>query len=335
MSMPRRLVCILLACVAVAFACAIQIGDDVVNVTTCDTCIADPIPRCAVPTSCGFCPIGAGCTLTQDQCAEGGTTSVYRCAASLNENPGSLSANLRLDQFELQRVARDAGPAAFTWASIPGANIVRCALFACPPSMLVDSTQDPPDIQITNYSECVWQDELFPSGQGIFDLGVSNRVGPFSTISSRGCTTLGNNRMPVSLSVGCLAYDTTQVIAVTPLVPVGATEVSSPFVDSTCSSGNGKACPLLGTNRWGICHQGTCAQRCIDDFDCRFQLGLPTDAGRVTPIPLGADASILCVQRGRCSDIEFDGGFGVCDFPDVSSPVVDAGADVIGDGGGE
>jgi hypothetical protein len=292
-----------------------------------DVCVIDPVGRC-VPTSseCGgaICPLAAQCvTFPANQCFDAAT--VTACGISpQSSDVNALTEGFRVSPFNLRRqpAAADGGPAAFTWDPIPNAKIVRCAVFICDPIVVRDGgTTEAPVSQIQNYAQCAVQEALFSPGQGTFDLGQLKPPEGYAVVKlGSSCIPLATRYTVTDLSAGCWAYDTSQVIAATPLVSLLPGDVATRLVDQACTAGQAGSC-LLPDGVWGTCYLGECGRRCVSDHDCRSS----------EAFLYGPDATLerlVCGPGGSCVGQEFDGGIGVCHYP----PIADAGGDAPTEG---
>jgi hypothetical protein len=183
--------------------------------------------------------------------------------------------------------------AEFTWKDA-GYAVVHCALFACRPEVRpVDGRR-----VIANYDECVIAREIFEPGSGVFDLS-NPELQYTSAIHKSGCKSLKGPRIS-ELLVGCWAYDSTSLVAATPLevVDLSTRDIFNyrELFASTCAADTiDRACVTSCKGRLGACRgAGDCAELCVTDRDCMTDsvtVGVEDDAATADLSPEGNGGS--------------------------------------------
>ena len=299
----------------------------------CECTARDPVPHCVRTQGCGStadCPTGTVCealpaamqgqafpVATGDdplaQC--GGGDGEKRC--QLPRGPGgrqSLTLGFEVPSFRLLRLTANGGYAAFTWNPPEDTAIVHCALFACPPVIHETVENGLSVFEILNYPECVLASELFEPGEGVFDLADPTIEFDPGAVEGPACGTPAP-RAVHELMAGCWAYDTTRILAATPLEPVSPREVfdyQSRFDLDCAAKVDGKTCAFQDTTRLGICAAGRCHAPCVTQQDCTSVPIEATDAGAGDADAADANAPAdtpaqECVKNG--------GYVGVCMAP--------------------
>jgi hypothetical protein len=209
----------------------------------------------------------------------------------------ALTQGFHAPAFQLTEVTTDTGaePTAYTWQAPAGTRIVSCALFACRPAVRATATQEGRRVNdIVNFDDCAVATEVFEPGSGVFDLKNPDLEYHPTEVAEPKCQTLPGRRVS-ELQVGCWAYDTTDIIAATPLVPVKAQQevwnYQGLFGDCSVATNAGKACSVAGTDRIGSCYENGCSDVCVDNHDCDApDLVSPSSDGGTAPSRT-ADAS--------------------------------------------
>lgn len=237
------------------------------------TCTSDPAPRCVVEPACTdstTCPSGTACSVTPGTT----TTQCVLPASYFDGTSGILVDGFDAPALTLTTVeSAQASFAAFTWVPYNGATQAECALFGCPP--VIVETFGEGDVStggfIANYDECVIARQLFPGGNGVFDLGnplIAYTPAPAPNGTGTTCPT--SPRLLTSLLVGCWIYGDTSIIQASPLVPLSRSSVANypdlAVLGEPCSPDD-SSCPL-STGVFGTCALGTCAARCLTNADC-------------------------------------------------------------------
>lgn len=258
-------------------------------------CVRDPDPRGVSPFNCrddGECSAGASCVrapagwsapdFTRD---EAGATDFSGCldkgprVCGLSDTRSgdrqALTRGFHVPAFQLWRAdsERYRNVPAFTWDVPRNAAIVECALFGCRPTVRNVGNHDGVErLGIVNFGSCALAVEPFEPASGVFDL--TNPANTYDVAplvdEGDGCFAQGPRRIS-ELSVGCWAFDTTGIVAATPLEPIdpaGILNYQDAF-DLECKVPKSeKACWVAKTARLGACHEGSCLELCVFDSDC-------------------------------------------------------------------
>lgn len=250
-------------------------------------CVADPAPHKVNLFDCADdmdCPSGSVCVAAPDSDAGwpishgppppmldkcGGDAGGRRCELPPTRSSArqALTTGFHVKAFELRPLPGDGSVdrVAFTWAPPTDASIVHCALFACRPVIRTRS--------IANFDSCVLADELFDSGSGVFDLAnpdLEFHPRDLTDDEENDCRSTGPRRIS-ELAVGCWAYDTTHIIAATPMLSItgkGIYNYQDAFADACSPEMEGKSCLVSASGRLGACHAGDCRELCVDNSDC-------------------------------------------------------------------
>jgi hypothetical protein len=215
-----------------------------------------------------------------------------------------LTKGFGVKSFRLQRLTGDESSSglAFTWEPPVDTSIVHCALFACRPTVRQHTRDGEQVREIVNYDNCVIARELFEPGSGVFDLTNPALQYTPKTTPAPGCVSGGPRRVS-ELAVACWAYDTTSLIAATPMEAIdgkGMYNYHDLFVDDCGADHDGpvtnRACIVEESGRIGSCFAGACHELCVDNADC-----LPPDVVREPILDAGSDAG------GGDADVEGGG----------------------------
>lgn len=189
--------------------------------------------------------------------------------------------------FQLVRTPDEDGrqKLAFTWTPPSDAKIVHCAVFACRPFIPYTKIDGDPALAISNYDNCVLAREVIEPASGVFDLTNPALEYRPKDKGIQGCISSGVRRVS-ELAVGCWAYDTTSVVAATPLVQIvgrGMYNYQGVFAKACDATSAGKACFIGDTDRLGACRGEACLELCVDSTDCvppdNVVVGEVADAG--------------------------------------------------------
>lgn len=239
--------------------------------------VCTEVPRCEGGAPCGYFasdwPHASDAEQKFLTCYGAIGSRVCAVPATRSGNRQALTKGFRVGSFSLERVATGqyADRLAFTWKAPDGAEVVHCALFACRPAVRETVRDDQRHRDIANYQNCVLAKEIFQPASGIFDLtNPALAFEPRPPKPADACVEAGPRRIS-ELAVGCWAYDTTELIAATPMEVVdgrGMYNFQDAFAPACDSPAEGKACFLGGSERIGACHSGQCRELCVDNADC-------------------------------------------------------------------
>jgi hypothetical protein len=231
----------------------------------------------------------------------------------------------------------------FVWKRPAGARYVQCALFACGPVFRTPdgaggwfAEGDPSTAVIAGYDRCVLADELSSQPEGAFNL--RERDNEFKVPEALRMTTkkdgvvCGNyGCAPITdLTVGCWAYDDTQVVAATLLAAVDVARDMYNYLglfadaDGSCEEATtGRVCrlpePNMGTtggapitSTYGVClvpevgqvGEKECVPACTRDSDCTGPQDDPTGGGEDTVV----DGWVgYCSKESVCTSLQVKG----------------------------
>lgn len=273
----------------------------------------DPVAHCVNTQDCtttADCPSGTVCAALPGGMTEGfpsasGSDPLAGCGSGtpskrcqIPDGPAgrqTLIADFEVEAFGLLRLDSGGPYAAYTWNPPEETHVVHCALFACPPVIEETEVDGRPVFRIRNYEQCVIAAQLFEPGEGVFDVGDGS-IAFAPDVSEPECGTV-SPRTVHELMVGCWAYDTTKIIAATPLEPVSPAETFNYHqqFDLTCASSvDGRTCGL-DESSLGTCGNGTCRPPCVTNRDCdEWETAPAPDAGAD-----GGDAvDLVCMKGG-------------------------------------
>ena len=277
----------------------------------CACTAVDPVAHCVRTQSCDStadCPTGTVCAeLRSGQsfpvaegndplAACGSSTPGKRCQLPAGRmGRHLLNTGFEVPAFGLFRL-QSTSLAAFTWNPPVDTHAVHCALFACPPVVSETVRDDRPFYQIENFEECVLAAKVYEPGEGVFDLGDASLA--FDPDDAPPDCGTASPRVVHELMAGCWAYDTSQIIAASPLEPVSPSETFNynDQFDLVCTSeATGRTCARDGS-ALGICRGGVCRAPCVTQRDCNAVSDPPdTDGGAPDA---GDGASFVCVKEG-------------------------------------
>lgn len=228
-------------------------------------CASDPYPRCVSLDACE----------RDSDCARGLTCTDGLCRVVIDRAPSA--------QHELQNgfgvrqpmeVRLDNTGTIVRWVQ-PNSDSkeVHCALFGCLPQVLeVNGVR-----VIENYEKCaLLETNIMAAAQGDFSLFDRLQTRAPQHIDATGCA----GPFPVTralvtdLLVGCLAYGTSSLVAVSDLVPVAPGDLRGQVGDvpasATCTTDFAPCVPAeLTRSGFGTCLGPRCRARCQTPDDCK------------------------------------------------------------------
>lgn len=281
-------------------------------------CVAEPALHCITRDGCqdsSECPSGTACTST------GAGPGTCQVVDQENKPPNRLLNGFDAERFRLTAVQGDeAANATFEWEAPNDASRVSCALFTCLPEIVeVDGSK-----RIVNFDQCVIAWDVFNirasnPGSALFTLAenVGNEYIPAGEVDRcRGITEAPRSRNVTHLAVGCWSYESTSLSGATRLLYVKPPQVASYEEipkEASCSADHAQ-CYEAGQDFFGVCLQGSCRRRCMDDRDCVERAQLSdlgssfsedaggSDAGAAAPLPRCIHSSDLFL--GACMPAE-------------------------------
>jgi hypothetical protein len=260
-------------------------------------CLADPVPHRVTLMDCqddADCGLGTACLDARDfdqdyphaneprttlpNCrgtSQAGKIDGRVCGIPVNRtgNRQALTTGFKVPAFQLTEVVPEGreGVLSYSWKPPKGTEIVHCALFGCRPAVRVARNEVRGAVyEIANFDQCVLAHELFEPGSGVFDPTNPELEYHPTNVDKSGCFT-AQERQLSELQVGCWAYDTTDIIAATPLRPIDPRNVfnyQGIFADCTSAGSDRKACVVEGTSRIGTCREAGCRDVCVQNRDC-------------------------------------------------------------------
>jgi hypothetical protein len=226
------------------------------------TCVADPGRRCVVEH----------CRSSTD-CPEGTECEDRHCAAT---QPRGVDEYSLVTGFDVEPMHADIdmlenGGAVLLWtAPTRSTELVHCAVFTCLPLV---GGPDGEEV-IENYEQCHFTHRLFGGLEGAFDLSDEDLPRAVQVENDPDCSPFETTEPTLVVSdllAACWAYDATHLIAASKLLlvpPDGIRDEADEIpTDATCAS-DFAPCYDSDEDRFGICHGGYCARRCVDASDC-------------------------------------------------------------------
>ena len=220
----------------------------------------------------GECPTSMRCRIDDPVAGDGASGECVFSGPSAGVNSRTLTSGFNKRLMDLALVP-GSNPAAFEFLAPNDAIAVNCALFRCPPQIIVEDGV----ARIANYTKCVESHELFSNSIGRFELNFAEH--PTTLACGLGDPMSDDLRFPRprGFSVACWAWDDTSLFRATRLLAVEPTLLvpQRPRVESDCERFAGlplhesPPCVLPGDDvRIGVCMEGQCTSWCEDTCDC-------------------------------------------------------------------
>jgi hypothetical protein len=254
------------ASVSESCAVGVCIGDENAHCVTQD-CDNGPGWTCAAGLTCRVSTPGA-------EACKDDSTAAFPCGWE----PKPLNPALIREGFDATEgfpvYINDSDTPEITWQSPLGAKYVVCAVFTCDPIITSHTTSVDPQpglTRIANFDACV--DHEYVTAAGFSSVPLYQEPGTFHEITFESCfpPVRDYHQVVSSLSVGCWAYDDTQMIAVSDMIRLSPETLARAFPDfphdSVCAT-DGKQCYDSLHSYFGLCEGGECAMRCARAQDC-------------------------------------------------------------------
>jgi hypothetical protein len=223
-----------------------------------------------------------------------------------------LITGFMVDELPLH-IDSDGGTALLAWRAPAGTRYVNCVLFGCAPELAQSSDGV---VIVANYDQCALRRQVFAdSMEGTFEPDTADSITSSCQIG----------RYLTELSIACWSYDEIHLTAASRLVPVRPSEVPSLdrlVVDECRPGGDERSTEDLACHRgkdiaFGICHLGSCLERCeIGGTPCEPPAPKIQDAGSDAEIAdVVTTSSRTCqpiADNGAQPDADRAGALGVC-----------------------